>query len=424
MMALTVRWGGMLPTELSGMAWLRKQIAAVMDSVAAAAEGWKPDIILANQLAYGQVHVAEKLRVPLHILLTIPWLPTAAIPHPWARAWGANVTDYVNAAAEKLLAPGLALLSWFAPETGRRVKQAALARVAAAANWASTPLLDHTAWWGIADLMIGLRRRLGLPLLSANNTGSALYRQPTTCLFSTALVPRPPDWGSNVTLAGFLSLNDAAASSSWQPPEELLQFLGAGAPPIYVGFGSMVVQDPQQLVCMVRQAAAALPAGQRVILCTGWSGTAAAAAADAASGAAAAAADAAAASNGSAGDVRVLCIAEAPHEWLFPKCCSLVHHGGVGTTAAGLRCGKPTMVVPAFGDLFFFADVCHQLGVGPAPIPLPELTAQRLLAALQQLVAEQRRYGAAASKVADELRSEDGLAAAVASVARTLVNAK
>ncbi|WIA34522.1 hypothetical protein OEZ86_012845 [Tetradesmus obliquus] len=349
MMALTVKWGGMLPTELSGMSWLRSQIAAVMDSVAAAAEGWQPDIILANQLAYGQVHVAEKLQVPLHILLTIPWMPTTAIAHPWARAWGANITEYINAAAEALLRPGFTLLALFAPKMSARMKAAAMRRVAAWGNWISTPLLDHTAWWGIADLMTSFRRQLGLPLLSTNNSGGALYRLPTTCLFSTALVPRPPDWGSNVTLAGFLSLSDAAAR-----------------------FG------------------------------------------------AAAAASAAAGSGGggsSSSSTRVLCIKEAPHEWLFPRCSALVHHGGVGTTAAGLRCGKPTVVVPAFGDLFFFADMCHKLGVGPDPIPLPELTADRLLAALQQLVAEHGRYSAAAAGVADQLRREDGLAAAVASVA-------
>jgi hypothetical protein len=149
-----------------------------------------------------------------------------------------------------------------------------------------------------------------------------------------------------VTLAGFLSLNDAAArfgtaaavaagstasdsesddtwasqlsdntesnnnSSSWQPSEELLQFLDAGFPPIYIGFGSMVVQDPQQLLQMVLQAAAALPAGQRVNLCTGWSG-----AADATAAAASMAGDA----GSSSSSTRVLCITEAPHEWLFPR---------------------------------------------------------------------------------------------------------
>jgi hypothetical protein len=61
-----------------------------------------------------------------------------------------------------------------------------------------------------------------------------------------------------------------------------------------------------------------------------------------------------------------------------------------------------------------------QLGVGPAPIPLPDLTAERLLTALHQLVKQQEQYSAAAAKVANELGNEDGLAAAVASVARTM----
>jgi hypothetical protein len=93
-----------------------------------------------------QVHVAEQLQVPLHILLTIPWLPTTTIAHPWARAWGANITEYINAAAAAVLKPGFKLLSLFAPKMSARMQQAVLGRVAAAANWMSTPLLDHTAW--------------------------------------------------------------------------------------------------------------------------------------------------------------------------------------------------------------------------------------------------------------------------------------
>jgi UDP:flavonoid glycosyltransferase YjiC (YdhE family) len=107
-----------------------------------------------------------------------------------------------------------------------------------------------------------------------------------------------------------------SSSSDWQPSEELLQFLDAGSPPIYIGFGSMVVQDPQQLVQLVLQAAAALPAGQRVILCTGWSGAAGTAATAAAAniGTADAGGD-----GSSSSSSRVLCISEAPHEWLFPR---------------------------------------------------------------------------------------------------------
>jgi hypothetical protein len=105
-----------------------------------------PNVLLLLSLLLLQVHVAEKLQVPLHMLYTIPWLPTTTIAHPWARAWGANITEYINAAAEALARPGFALLSVVAPVTSQRVKAAMMARVAAAANWISTPLLDHTAW--------------------------------------------------------------------------------------------------------------------------------------------------------------------------------------------------------------------------------------------------------------------------------------
>lgn len=91
--------------------------------------------------------MAEKLRVPLHVLLTIPWLPSRQLPHPWARAWDANIADWLTAAAGALLAPGLALARAISPAAAASVREALLGRVRAAANWATTPVLDHTAWW-------------------------------------------------------------------------------------------------------------------------------------------------------------------------------------------------------------------------------------------------------------------------------------
>lgn len=93
-----------------------------------------------------QVHVAEKLGVPLHVILTIPWVPTTSIAHPWARAYGANITDYINAAARALLKPGFKVLSWFNPKLANRLQQRVLGWVEGAANYISTPLLDHMAW--------------------------------------------------------------------------------------------------------------------------------------------------------------------------------------------------------------------------------------------------------------------------------------
>jgi hypothetical protein len=86
------------------------------------------------------------LAVPLHVLYTIPWLPTRHIAHPWARAFDKNITEWINDAAEALLAPLCGLLGLLRPGWGVWLRQWAMPRVAAAANRMSTPLLDNTAW--------------------------------------------------------------------------------------------------------------------------------------------------------------------------------------------------------------------------------------------------------------------------------------
>lgn len=107
---------------------------------------------------------------------------------------------------------------------------------------------------------------------------------------------------------------------------------------------------------------------------------------------------------------------------LHHRCSALLHHGGVGTTAVGLRHGKPTLVVSAFGDLFFWGDVCHNLGVGPAAIPLDELGSQTLADRLNDLVSN-NGYRHAAEAVAEQLRCEDGLVKAVESLTASLPSA-
>lgn len=71
-----------------------------------------------------------------------------------------------------------------------------------------------------------------------------------------------------------------------------------------------------------------------------------------------------------------------PHDWLFPQVAAVVHHGGAGTTAAGLRAGRPTITVPFFGDQPFWARQVYKLGVGPAPIPSAQLAVKPLAAAI------------------------------------------
>ena len=92
----------------------------------------------------------------------------------------------------------------------------------------------------------------------------------------------------------------------------------------------------------------------------------------------------------------VLMVDGVPFSWLFPRVAAVVHHGGAGTTSAGLRAGVPSVVVPFFGDQPYWGQRVADLGVGPAPIPRKKLTAERLAQAIQVAVTDQAMRGRAA----------------------------
>lgn len=202
--------------------------------------------------------------------------------------------------------------------------------------------------------------------------------------YSPAVVPAPSDWPSSVAVAGFWSLPTAP---DWSPPPALAAFLDAGPPPVYVGFGSMAGSDPARTARTV--VAALEAAGVRGLLASGWGGLAADALPE-----------------------TVAMVEQAPHEWLFARCAAVVHHGGAGTTAAGLTAGRPTVVCPFFGDQPFWGGRVEALGVGPAPVPQKRLTAEALAAAIRQATtSEPMRQRAEA--LGETLRAEDGVGEAV-----------
>jgi UDP:flavonoid glycosyltransferase YjiC (YdhE family) len=108
----------------------------------------------------------------------------------------------------------------------------------------------------------------------------------------------------------------------------------------------------------------------------------------------------------------VFMIGSIPHTWLFPKMAAVVHHGGVGTTAAGLRAGIPAIVTPFMGDQPFWGQRIYELGVGPRPIPRRRLTVDRLAESIRIAVSDtgmQRK----ATRLGEDIRAEDGIARAV-----------
>jgi UDP:flavonoid glycosyltransferase YjiC (YdhE family) len=293
--------------------------------------------------------------------------------------------------AEALDIPSLGLFAQPLEPTGAFPPVAAghARSLGSAGNLVSAKVVEH-ALFPFHRAAARLRRQLGLRPRSLAATLRRVRAQDWPILhgFSPAVLPRPPDWRPGLQVVGYWW---PVRPAGWQPPSELLDFLAAGPPPVFVGFGSMAAGAQSWLGELVAQALSA--AGVRGIVQAGWAGLAASAGAD------------------------VLGVGDIPHDWLFPQMAALVHHAGAGTTAAGLRAGVPAIGVPVIADQPLWARRIGDLGVGPAAIPLRRLNANRLAHAIRAAVSghEYRRH---AQALATRLEREDGAAAVVAAVDR------
>jgi sterol 3beta-glucosyltransferase len=109
---------------------------------------------------------------------------------------------------------------------------------------------------------------------------------------------------------------------------------------------------------------------------------------------------------------QVFCLEDVPHAWLFPRCSALVHHGGSGTTAAGLRAGVPALLIPRATDQFFWGSRVHSLGCGPDPLPQRALSAEKLARGMLQAVSGSS-YQLQSATLGEKIRSEQGVENAV-----------
>lgn len=209
-------------------------------------------------------------------------------------------------------------------------------------------------------------------------------RLPVLYGFSEHIVPVPSDYPDTAHVTGYWH----QSGSAWTPPAELEEFLDTEDPIVYIGFGSMgfgkhAVERGRLIAEAVERA------GIRAVVATGWGGLSLPEASP-----------------------RILTVDEAPHDHLFPRVTAVVHHGGAGTTAAGLRAGRPTLVCPVLGDQTFWGQRVASLGAGPDPVPLRKLTVEVLADCLRQLVADPQ-FSRQAAAVGERLRQEDGTGDAV-----------
>ncbi|MBI5667602.1 MAG: glycosyltransferase family 1 protein [Chloroflexi bacterium] len=258
-------------------------------------------------------------------------------------------------------------------------------------NRLSFHAMRQMMWQSVRAGDVATRKLLGMPAAPFWGPYQSLKRKRVPVLygFSQHVLPRPNDWDDlhHVTSYWFLDAPD-----DWQPPSDLVDFLRAGPPPVYIGFGSMGSRNPAAAARLSLEALAL--AGQRGVIASGWGGMHHTHVPD-----------------------TVYMLRSAPHSWLFPQMAAVVHHGGAGTTAAGLRAGIPSILVPHMGDQPFWGQRVADLGVGPAPIPRKRLTAERLAKAITQAISDTGMRRRAAD-LGIRIRAEDGVAQAVSLIER------
>ncbi|GKT50517.1 sterol 3-beta-glucosyltransferase UGT80B1 [Colletotrichum spaethianum] len=319
-------------------------------------EPFVANAIIANPPSFAHVHCAQALGVPVHIMFTMPWSATRAFPHPLANLQSNNTE----------------------PST---------------ANWLSYGVVETMTWQGLGDVINDWRRRsLGLDNIQASmGPGITTYLKiPHTYCWSPAIISKPADWGQEIDVCGFFLRDEPI----YNPPSDLDTFLRAGPPPVYVGFGSIVIDDPQRLTNVILEAASRC--GVRVIISRGWSKL----------------------GGDNPNTHQVFYLGDCPHEWLFKRVSVVVHHGGAGTTACGLINARPTIVIPFFGDQPFWGGVVASIGAGSKPIQHKTLSTDKLVDALRYCLSDQAHR--AAEEVALKMRIENGVDSAVQSLHRNL----
>ena len=260
-------------------------------------------------------------------------------------------------------------------------------------NKLSHDVLMRMNWRVFREPLDTIRAELfDLPPLNTPFHRLAYEPYPVLHGYSTHVVPRPDDWGDFVHVTGYWFLDDP----DWTPPDDLSAFLDEGDPPVYIGFGSMTNRDPQSRTEMVLNALE--KTGQRGILMSGWGGM-----------------------DAKELPQEVFLLESAPHSWLFPRMKAVVHHGGAGTTSAGLWAGVPSILIPHFADQPFWGRRIHQLGVGPKYIMRDKLTADNLAEAIRTAVSDITMQQKA-RQMGEKIRAEDGVSNAVTAIQSIIEN--
>eukprot|EP00029_Vermamoeba_vermiformis_P002685 TRINITY_DN1305_c0_g1_i1.p2 TRINITY_DN1305_c0_g1~~TRINITY_DN1305_c0_g1_i1.p2 ORF type:complete len:1388 (+),score=391.80 TRINITY_DN1305_c0_g1_i1:4484-8647(+) len=311
------------------------------------------DVILENPACMAGPSIAEKLGIPLIEMFTIPWTRTTQFPNPFA----------VSSAASPIY------------------------------NYSSFVAMEQGMYQPMRGILNKFRSQvLGLPFLGITDYRIHSDRHiPFIYCWSPSVLPKPHDWPEYIDVTGYWFMEP---DKNYKPDPKLVQWLKNGPKPIYIGFGSVTVEDPDGLTKTIFEAVKM--SGARAVLSKGWGGMGADNYPD-----------------------YIFPVDNVPHDWLFPFCAGTIQHGGAGTTAAALRAGIPTMIVPFFGDQFFWAKRIETLGVGPTHMSIKNINTEKLSKSINTLLTDREMIQRAAS-LGEQIRSQDGVGRAVAAINRSI----
>jgi sterol 3beta-glucosyltransferase len=306
------------------------------------------DAIISMPLTFGGSHIAEKLGIPFLGAWTCPGTRTTAFPNHF-------------------IAPRFP--------------------VGKVGNWLSHAAIEQVFWHLIRPAINRFRQgTLNLSPLEWRDFNRLAQRKvPVLYGYSPTLLPKPPDWAEQIHVTGYWFLD----SSAPQPSPRVINFLETGERPIYIGFGSMVWNDPGAMTAMIIKAVQL--SGKRAILDSGWSHL----------------------TDGVLPD-RILKIEsnEAPHDWLLPRMSAAIHHGSAGTAGAVFRAGIPSAVLPSYTDQFLWGQRIADLGIGLPMLSKQRLSAESLADVIRRLTGDRGLQDRAAA-LGQKIRAENGIARAV-----------
>jgi sterol 3beta-glucosyltransferase len=263
-------------------------------------------------------------------------------------------------------------------------------------NRATYTLFDKLWWGGCRDDIDHFRKKLGLPKASMSTLARTVASRTLVInAYSRHLVPPMQDWPDEQMISGAFSLPSAMRARLGESvhPEGLAGWLSAGEKPVFLGFGSMPVTDPEAMMAIVLRVTEKL--GVRAVVGAGWTNLDAV-------------------KQGLPDRVRIVDAVD--HDWLLPRCSAAVHHGGSGTTVAALRAGLPSLVCSVFADQPFWGARVERLGAG-VHLPFARFGEASLEAGLRKILTPEPRDRAVAlgQAIADE---GDGIPVAVRALER------